>query len=196
MKPDSSKQKIYWGRILAAIIVCSITIYGIGASITGLVVFKEEKQLQLEPEGENAVQKVLEKTLEKQIQSYSEKLLECQSSIKSLEIDLKNSQNNCESSNLQLKEQIKKQEQKLQEYYKQKEETILSDTENIELELEEHKKQLKDLQSHYDLVVESSARNICCVKQFDNPNILFYEVINDKISCSEQGGEPLDCSLN
>ncbi len=49
------------------------------------------------------------------------------------------------------------------------------------------------VQAKYDLLVKNTAKSICCKVKVDNPQINFYEVVDNKISCLEQGTNQLSC---
>lgn len=49
------------------------------------------------------------------------------------------------------------------------------------------------VQAKYDLLVKNVAKSICCKAKVDNPQINFYDVVDGKISCLEQGTNQLNC---
>jgi hypothetical protein len=50
-----------------------------------------------------------------------------------------------------------------------------------------------EIQAKYELLATNSARSICCKAKVDNPQINFYEVVEGKITCLEQGANQLNC---
>lgn len=50
-----------------------------------------------------------------------------------------------------------------------------------------------EVQAKYDLLVKNAAKSICCKAKVDNPQINFYDVVEGKISCLEQGTNQLSC---
>ena len=50
-----------------------------------------------------------------------------------------------------------------------------------------------EVQAKYDLLVKNAAKSICCKAKVDNPQINFYDVVDGKISCLEQGSNQLSC---
>jgi len=42
---------------------------------------------------------------------------------------------------------------------------------------------------------KNSANNICCKMKYDNPDIDSYDIVDNKISCSVDGGNSLSCSF-
>lgn len=49
------------------------------------------------------------------------------------------------------------------------------------------------VQAKYDLLVKNAAKSSCCKAKVDNPQINFYDVVDGKISCLEQGTNQLNC---
>jgi len=50
-----------------------------------------------------------------------------------------------------------------------------------------------DVQAKYDILVKNTAKSICCKAKVDNPQINFYDVVDGKITCLEQGTNQLSC---
>ena len=49
------------------------------------------------------------------------------------------------------------------------------------------------IQAKYDLLVKNVVKSICCKAKVDNPQINFYDIVDGKISCLEQGMNQLSC---
>ncbi len=54
-------------------------------------------------------------------------------------------------------------------------------------------KAVGEVQAKYDQVVKNAAKSICCKAKVDNPQINFYDVVDNKITCLEQGTNQLNC---
>src|SRR3989344_5070279 len=50
-----------------------------------------------------------------------------------------------------------------------------------------------DVQAKYNILVKNTAKSICCKAKVDNPQINFYDVVDGKITCLEQGSNQLSC---
>lgn len=50
-----------------------------------------------------------------------------------------------------------------------------------------------NLKKQYTSLASNAANNICCKSKVDNPNLKFYNIESDKISCSESSGTALGC---
>lgn len=50
-----------------------------------------------------------------------------------------------------------------------------------------------EIQVKYELLLKNSAKSICCKAKVDNPQINFYDVVEGKITCLEQGANQLNC---
>lgn len=73
-------------------------------------------------------------------------------------------------------------------------EDILSklETDN-QAEIDSLNGQVTELQDSYDLLIENTAKNICCKKRVDDPSINSFDVANHKIICMEGGERSLSC---
>ena len=49
------------------------------------------------------------------------------------------------------------------------------------------------VQQRFDAFVKTIARSVCCKERVDNSNIRFYKVVDDRLLCLEDAGEPLFC---
>ncbi|MEK6809874.1 MAG: hypothetical protein AABY40_04315 [Nanoarchaeota archaeon] len=54
-------------------------------------------------------------------------------------------------------------------------------------------KEVGEVQAKYDLLVKNTVKSICCKAKVDNPQINFYDVVEGKITCLEQGTNQLTC---
>jgi len=54
-------------------------------------------------------------------------------------------------------------------------------------------KAVGEVQAKYDQLVKNTAKSICCKAKVDNPQINFYDVVDNKITCLEQGANQLSC---
>lgn len=53
--------------------------------------------------------------------------------------------------------------------------------------------ELDTIKTDYNLLMENSAKNICCKQRVDNPQINSYDVTSNKVICLENGEKPLSC---
>jgi len=61
--------------------------------------------------------------------------------------------------------------------------------------LNEYKDQLDALEKSYNNLVKNTATSICCKQKLDNPDIDYYTIKNDKITCTESSGTSLHCTF-
>ena len=59
--------------------------------------------------------------------------------------------------------------------------------------LTEKKGAVGEIEAKYDALVKNTVKSICCKAKVDNPEVNFYDVVNNKISCLEQGSNQLNC---
>ncbi len=65
--------------------------------------------------------------------------------------------------------------------------------ESTQKEQKQIQDQLATLQNKFKEVVQNAAKSICCKQRVDNPDINSYLIVNNKISCSNQGENKLTC---
>ncbi len=53
--------------------------------------------------------------------------------------------------------------------------------------------QLAVIRALYNSFVANQAKSVCCKERVDNPDIQFYDVLNDKLLCLEEGTKKLEC---
>lgn len=75
------------------------------------------------------------------------------------------------------------------------EKTAALGQEKIDCESSLNNKETKvgEIQAKYDLLIKNSAKSICCKAKVDNPQINFYDVVDGKVTCLEQGTNQLSC---
>ncbi len=61
--------------------------------------------------------------------------------------------------------------------------------------LNEYKDQLDALEESYNNLVKNTAISICCKQKLDNPDIDYYTIKNDKITCAVDRGTTLHCTF-
>ncbi|MDP3734623.1 MAG: hypothetical protein Q8R37_05330 [Nanoarchaeota archaeon] len=71
--------------------------------------------------------------------------------------------------------------------------TILKLTQEKTDEVAKITEELDSLTEDYTLLVENSAKNICCKQRVDNPQINSYDITNNKVICLEDGEKMLGC---
>ncbi len=54
-------------------------------------------------------------------------------------------------------------------------------------------KNLATLQASYDAFVVNQAKSVCCKERVDNPEIQYYDTLNNKLICLEEGTKSLVC---
>lgn len=71
--------------------------------------------------------------------------------------------------------------------------TILKLTQEKTDEVAKITEELDSLTEDYNLLVDNSAKNICCKQRVDNPQINSYDVTSNKVICLEDGEKMLSC---
>lgn len=70
-----------------------------------------------------------------------------------------------------------------------------SQIQDLEDELDNEKDETNLVETRYNILAQNSANIICCIRRFDNANINYYEVVNNKIVCLETGTQEISCDI-
>lgn len=130
------------------------------------------EQLKLEISSGNSK---LSEFLENDINSITDDLIFCQREKASLE-------DTYDESISSLEDELDEKNQELDSLKAEK------NTQCTELE-----SKFTSLENSFDLLALNSAKSICCKQKVDNFDIDYYDVINDKIVCLEEGNKSLNC---
>jgi chromosome segregation ATPase len=128
------------------------------------------------------------KKLDRPIEDYLGDLDKCNSDLLVSRTEV----SSCKSYNLALLEKIETCSSQKSELEFNEKQNQLS-LKNLESELQQTKNELLNLQSKYVSFSQNSANNICCKTQIDNPNIRFYEIVDNKVVCLEGGTKTINC---
>ncbi|MFH1276569.1 MAG: hypothetical protein ABIH82_05655 [Candidatus Woesearchaeota archaeon] len=75
------------------------------------------------------------------------------------------------------------------------EETILKLQEAVNSLQTQKTQEVESLKLQYQNLIRNMANSQCCKAKFDNPNIGFFGIANERIVCLEQGDYPINCDL-
>lgn len=100
--------------------------------------------------------------------------------VSSLESDLSGAQDSVSEKNMEISRLTRELEDAEQEYQE---------------EIDQLEEDYNTATEKFDIVIENSAKNICCKMKFDNPNIDSFKLEDDKIVCTTGGTFALSCSL-
>ena len=110
------------------------------------------------------------------------KFSECQDELTALEINFNLTKN-------KYQESIENYEKKLEELSKNIEEK----SKEINKIKDEKESEINQLKTHYNLLAQNTANNLCCKAKIDNPKIRYYKIENDKVICLEEGTLVISC---
>lgn len=117
-------------------------------------------------------------TLRNKVSSVEEELTKCNINWDALE----NSNNAFEEEITTLKQQITEKELALQ----------LKEEANVQ-ELLRLQEEITKLNSDHNELTKNAAKNICCKRKVDEPSINSYSILENKIVCTNNGEEKLEC---
>lgn len=128
-----------------------------------------------------------------QVEEKNDELTECKVQLERVQSDLEEAQKQVEDKDAEVTT-IKSETQKtIDQQVTEKTAALEQDKAACEDSLSNKDKEVGEVQAKYDLLVKNSAKSICCKAKVDNPQINFYDVVDGKISCLEQGSNQLIC---
>lgn len=89
--------------------------------------------------------------------------------------------------------QLQQQKQTITKTTQEQTDKCSTQIESLTNNTQEIQSQLSDLQDKYNLLIINTAKNICCKQKVDNPKINFYNILEHRIVCLEEGETKLIC---
>lgn len=128
-----------------------------------------------------------------QVEEKNDELTECKVQLERVQSDVEEAQKQVADKEAEIAT-IKSETQKtIDQQVTEKTAALVQDKAVCEDSLSSKDKEVGEVQAKYDLLVKNSAKSICCKAKVDNPQINFYDVVDGKITCLEQGANQLSC---
>ena len=128
-----------------------------------------------------------------QLDEKADELTECKVQMESLKSDLGEAQKQVEDKGSELATVKSETQKTIDTQVTEKTAALEQDKAACESSLSDKEKAVGEVQAKYDQLVKNTAKSICCKAKVDNPQINFYDVVDNKITCLEQGANQLSC---
>ena len=128
-----------------------------------------------------------------QVDQRSEELTECKVQLERIQSDVEEAQKQVADKDTEIAT-VKSESQKTTDQQVTEKTADLEQQKTTCLDtLTKKETEVGEVQAKYDSVVKNAAKSICCKAKVDNPQINFYDVVDGKITCLEQGTNQLSC---
>ncbi|MEK6900050.1 MAG: hypothetical protein AABX05_02915 [Nanoarchaeota archaeon] len=136
---------------------------------------------------------VFTEDLLQQVTSMSQNLADCKGEVEQVKGDLEQSQSDVSDMQEEIDTINQQKDDDISSQVAQKTSALEGEKTTCQGSLAEKQEEMSVLQSDYDNLVKNSARTICCKAKVDNPQINFYDVVDDKVVCLQEGTTELVC---
>ena len=128
-----------------------------------------------------------------QVEEKNDELTECKVQVGQLQSNVEEAQKQVADKDAEIATVKSETQSTIDQEVAEKTATLEQDNVTCKDSLANKEKEVGEVQAKYDLLVKNAAKSICCKAKVDNPQINFYDVIDGKISCLEQGTNQLSC---
>src|SRR3989344_6794294 len=167
--------------ILGAILINFI----VKPTIEGFVTYEKERELN---EKINKYETKI-KDLELSILTTNTSLSSCNGFNRNLLVEINDNSNEisaCKSDLSSTKTDLSLSKKRYEELI----ENLQNEINNIETEKNNI---LKELETAYNELAKNTANNICCKEKVEHPSINYFNVVNNRITCTENNGQRISC---
>lgn len=128
-----------------------------------------------------------------QVEEKNDELTECKIQVEQLQSNFEEAQKQVADKDAEIATVKSETQSTIDKEVAEKTAALEQDKAACEDSLANKEKEVGEVQAKYDLLVKNVAKSICCKAKVDNPQINFYDVVDGKITCSEQGTNQLSC---
>lgn len=128
-----------------------------------------------------------------QVEEKNDELTECKVQVGQLQSDVEEAQKQVADKDAEIATVKSETQNTIDQQVAEKTTALEEEKAACESSLASKETQVGEVQAKYDLLVKNAAKSICCKAKVDNPQINFYDVVDGKISCLEQGTNQLSC---
>lgn len=128
-----------------------------------------------------------------QVDEKNDELTECKVQLERTQSDVEDAQKQVADKDAELATVKSETQKTIDQQLTEKTATLEQQKAACESSLTNKEKEVGEVQAKYDLVVKNAAKSSCCKAKVDNPQINFYDVVDGKITCLEQGANQLSC---
>jgi len=128
-----------------------------------------------------------------QVDQKNNDLTECKVELERIKIDVEQAQKQVADKEKEVTDFQGKMQQSIDQQVSDKTGALEQDKTACQDSLTKKETQVGEVQAKYDQLVKNTAKSVCCKMKVDNPQINFYDVVDNKVTCSEQGTNQLNC---
>ncbi len=128
-----------------------------------------------------------------QVDQKNTDLTECKVQLERIKIDVEQAQKQVADKEKEVTDFQGKMQQTIDQQVSDKTSTLEQEKTTCQDGLTKKETEVSGVQAKYDQLVKNTAKSICCKAKVDNPQINFYDVVDNKVTCLEQGTNQLNC---
>ena len=128
-----------------------------------------------------------------QVDQKSDELTECKVQLERIQLYVELAQKQVAEKEIEVATVKSETEKTIDQLVTEKTATLEKEKAACESSLASKETEVGQVQAKYDTLVKNTAKSICCKVKVDNPQINFYDVVDNKIACLEQGTNQLNC---
>ncbi|MEK6905842.1 MAG: hypothetical protein AABX24_05565 [Nanoarchaeota archaeon] len=128
-----------------------------------------------------------------QVDKKSDELIECKVALERIQLNVEVAQKQVAEKEIEVATVKSETEKTIDQLVTEKTAALEQEKTVCESSLVEKETEVGEVQAKYDTLVKNTAKSICCKVKVDNPQINFYDVVDNKITCLEQGTNQLSC---
>lgn len=128
-----------------------------------------------------------------QVEEKNDELTECKVQLERIQADVEEAQKQVADKDAEIATVKSESQKTVDQQVVEKTAVLEQEKTACESSLADKEKAVGEVQAKYDQVVKNAAKSICCKAKVDNPQINFYNVVDSKITCLEQGSNQLNC---
>jgi len=128
-----------------------------------------------------------------QVDEKADELIDCRVQLERIQLDVERAQQEIADKDAEVTAVKSETQDTIDQQVADKTKTLEEAKTACETSLADNEKKVGEVQAKYDQLVKNTAKSVCCKVKVDNPQINFYDVVDNKITCLEQGTNQLNC---
>ena len=196
--------------IMAVVVLIALAVFVVRPAVLGYGVYQEAQSSNLSVQDYAQDMQELSRDLEVtkanlssystftgallvQVEEKNDELTECKVQLERMKSDLEGVQKQVVDKDAEIAKVKSESQANVDKQVTEKTAALEQEKSTCESSLADKDKAVGEVQAKYDLLLKNAAKSICCKAKVDNPQINFYDVVDGKITCLEQGSNQLNC---
>ena len=209
-KPAPKRKSNPVAILVAVVVLIALAIFVVRPAVLGYGVYQEAQSSNLSVQDYAQDMQELSRNLEvtkanlssystftgallAQVEEKNDELTECKVQLERVKLDVEGAQKQVADKDAEIAKVKSESQANVDKLVTEKTAALEQEKTACAESAAKKEKAVGEVQAKYDLLVKNAAKSICCKAKVDNPQINFYDVVDGKISCLEQGSNQLNC---